>query len=109
MFHQCWWSLGICRRRTTSSSSLRKVGVPGRPRLWRKQWIISLRLEWPAVLVGGATDMGYRPQFQHKNGRPQGPAEALGLGNGGGGLTVINSLSSLGLSKIGRASWGKRG
>jgi hypothetical protein len=42
--------------------------------------------------------MGYRPQFQHKNGRPQGPAEALGLGNGGGGLTVINSLSSLGLS-----------
>jgi len=54
--------------------------------------------------------MGFRPQFQHKTGQPQHSA-AGGLRHGGDGLTVIDWLQIVGLSRTapGACKWAPEG
>ena len=41
--------------------------------------------------------MGYRPQFQHKTGQPQGHVAAGALGDDDGGLAIIKCLAIWGV------------
>jgi hypothetical protein len=41
--------------------------------------------------------MGYRPQFEHKTGQPQGHVAAGALGDDDGGLAIIKCLAIWGV------------